>query len=57
MANTTTNRFENTVIDLLDCYKHMEDELSESEEKAKRKIIRLCNQIIVEYGDSKKKTR
>jgi hypothetical protein len=24
-------------------------------EKARRKLIRLCNQIIVEYGDSKKK--
>ncbi len=45
--------FEMTFADLLDCYKKMDRELPASEEMAKQKLIRLCKQIIEEYGKAK----
>ncbi len=53
MFYTTNTSFEMTFTDLLDCYKKMDRELSASEEMAKQKLIRLCKQIIEEYGNAK----
>ncbi len=41
-------RFRNTLSDLKDCYEHLEDDLSEEEENACRKIIELCKKITEE---------
>jgi hypothetical protein len=50
MANMGYCRFENTVRDLRDCYEHMEDELSEREAKARRRMIRLAREIVDDFG-------
>lgn len=52
MPNMSYCRFENTFNDLKDCLTSMEneDELSESEQKFKEKLIKLCS-TISEYFD------
>ena len=50
--NMSYCRFQNTVIDLDDCYENMMNEnLSEEEEKARERLIDLCEQIADEYGE------
>ena len=52
MANMSYCRFQNTLGDLRDCYEAMEDmDLSEDEEKAKARIIKLCQKIVADYGE------
>ena len=58
MANMSYCRFQNTVIDLQDCYDvfqglfYDEDEgLSPNEERAKKRLISLCKGITVEFGE------
>ncbi len=53
MSNTSYCMFENTLTDLRDCYEALCDgkELSESEEKAKAKLIRLCQDIVADFGE------
>ena len=49
MSNMSYCRFENTVNDLEDCAEHMNDEnLSETEEKAREQLIDLCRDILDE---------
>lgn len=53
MRNMSYCRFENTLSDLRDCEEalgemHNTDDLSESEKRAMRQLIRLCGDI---YGD------
>lgn len=49
MGNMGYCRFENTLVDLRDCYENMNDtDLSESEEKARKKLIDLCKDIAAE---------
>lgn len=44
-------RFENTFNDIADCYDHLDDEeLSESEEIYREKLIKLCEDIVNIYG-------
>ena len=51
MANMSYCRFENTVKDLYDCSKNMDDtDLSETEEKARLRLIRICKEIAEDYG-------
>ena len=51
MANMSYCRFENTLTDLQDCYEHMEDDdLSESETKARRQLIIECRNLAGDYG-------
>jgi hypothetical protein len=50
MSNMSHCRFENTLGDLEDCYEHMEEDLSETEAKAKEKLIKLCADIFLDYG-------
>ena len=47
-------RFENTLADLQECYEHLEDALSESEEKARQKLVELCEKIAREAGEESK---
>ncbi len=52
MANMSYCRFENTYKALSDCYDNMDDdELSEDEEKHRRKLVRLCYSIANEYDE------
>lgn len=44
-------RFYNTLLALKECKEHMEDSLSEPEEKAKRELVRLCDAIAYENDD------
>lgn len=52
MPNMSYCRFHNTLLDLRACYKSLneEDQLSEEEEAAKRKLIDLCIEIALDYG-------
>ena len=53
MGNMGYCRFENTSQDLEDCQEHMDEtDLSEYEEKAKKKLICICCEIAAAYGDS-----
>jgi len=45
MPNTRENRFENTLRDLVDCYEHLEEPVSEDEDRARRSLIVLCRVI------------
>ena len=52
MANMSYCRFENTLMDLRDCYENLDDEeLSKSEEICKQELIKLCKDIYQDYGD------
>lgn len=62
MANMSYCRFQNTVIDLQDCYDALSDPerdgttneiepLSREEERAKRNLITLCEGIVEEFGE------
>lgn len=54
MPNMSHCRFENTHIDLRDCYAHMDDDdLSDAEKNAREKLIRLCCQIADDYGEAR----
>ena len=46
MSNMSYCRFQNTFIELEDCYEHIEDnDLSQDEKEAKEKLINLCCDI------------
>ena len=45
-------RFENTAVDLQDCFDHLADQdLSASEQKLRARLISLCQQIADNYGE------
>ena len=51
MGNMSYCKFENTFSDLLDCnFDESEDELSQSEVKARRCLIAKCVDIAIDYG-------
>jgi hypothetical protein len=53
MSNMSYCRFENTLNDLKDCFNHIDnvDNLSESEKRARERLIRICLDIANDYGD------
>ena len=52
MPNMSYCRFQNTFIDLLDCYSNMNDnDLSIAEWKARKNIINTCKLIMDEYEE------
>lgn len=52
MSNMSYCRFENTVSDLKDCLDHMDEkDLSPYEERARRRLIKICVEIAEDYGD------
>jgi len=46
MGNMSYCRFENTLRDLRDCYKHINDDLEESENEARDSLAHLCKKIV-----------
>lgn len=50
--NMSYCRFENTAVDLQDCFDHLADQgLSASEQKFRARLISLCQQIADNYGE------
>ena len=49
MGNMGYCMFENTLNDLIDCYEHMEDDLSKEESKARKRMIKLCANIANDF--------
>lgn len=54
MSNMHYCRFQNTLSDLRDCADAIRDgeELSPEEQRAKDKLVELCQQIVDEVGDN-----
>lgn len=50
MSNMSYCRFENTASDLADCEKRMDEDLNESEKRARIRLIRTCIRISNDYG-------
>lgn len=51
MSNMSYCRFRNTLEDLRDCYNHIDEgDLSEEEQRARDRLIKLCAKIAT-YGD------
>lgn len=50
MANMGYCRWENTAGDLSDCLEHMEEELSESEQRAKDWILFMARELLEGEG-------
>jgi hypothetical protein len=52
MSNMSYCRFENTLQDLRDCYESWDEKLtSETEIKAKARLLKLCQDIVGDYGN------
>lgn len=52
MANMSYCRFRNTLLDLEDCYDNITDrDMGDDEERARKRLIELCQQISEEYSD------
>lgn len=51
MSNMSYCRFENTLADLEDCLDHIGDELSDTEEYARQRLVEVCRMIIEEMGE------
>lgn len=60
MTNMSYCRFENTLADLKDCEDNWNgselddgslDKLSESEQRARERLLEVCRRIISDYGD------
>lgn len=52
MSNMSYCRFENTLADFQDCFDHiMDEDLSSTEERARKDMIELCKEIVEQYGD------
>lgn len=50
MSNMSYCRFRNTLQDLRDCYENMDDtDLSAEEKRARRALLKLCDQIASDY--------
>lgn len=50
MSNMSYCRFENTFKDLDDCVMNFNDGTSESEQKYRQYLIKLCVDIALDYG-------
>jgi len=67
MSNMSYCRFENTLADLRDCARALDDgdadDLSENEAQAARSLVKLCRRIAEEHGhiadrdESKRRSR
>lgn len=52
MSNMSYCRFRNTLEDLHECYENMDDDdISEDEAEARKRLIRLCATIVNTFGD------
>lgn len=50
MANMSYCRFQNTSSDLRDCLDYFDDQLSESEQRARKRLIRQCAEVLQSLG-------
>ena len=50
MGNMSYCRFENTFHDLEDCYFSMDEDLSDSEARFRVKMLRMCADILDDFG-------
>jgi hypothetical protein len=51
MSNMSYCRFRNTITDLRDCYENMDEEIRDKDEaKARLRLIKLCKEIVANYG-------
>lgn len=50
MPNMSYCRFENTLSNLRECLAHMDDKVSDSEQRAREKLIALCQEIAIDFG-------
>jgi len=55
MANMAYGRFSNTLQDLRDCFENWEENISQEEQNAQMKLLRLCKKIVAEYGEEQPK--
>lgn len=54
MSNMSYCRFHNTLYDLLDCERHIDDEdLSKEEEQSRKELLAACVRIATVFGDFK----
>jgi len=51
MGNMSYCRFQITLQDLRDCYSYFEEDLSEEEKSARTKMIQLCVDIAIDFGE------
>lgn len=51
MANMSYCRFENTLSDLRDCDNNWNEELSNTEERAKKDMLQLINEMANQYSN------
>ena len=52
MSNMSYCRFQNTLSDLLDCYRNWDDEdLSDEEKRARKRILTLCEDIVSDWSE------
>jgi len=51
MANMSYCRFHNTLLALKDCSYYLDDELSVEETTARKRLVKLCRDIIEETED------
>lgn len=50
MANMSYCRFQNTLVDLIDCQEHMQGEVSKHEQHARNEMIATCVEILESLG-------
>lgn len=51
MSNMSYCRFENTLADLKDCYRHWEKPETDWEFQSRAEMLELCKRIVEEYGE------
>jgi hypothetical protein len=51
MSNMSYCRFHNTLQDLRDCYEAWDEDKSPEEKKAQARLLKLCQDIVGDYGD------
>ena len=51
MSNMSYCRFENTSNSLEDCEEHLLDELSDSEKRARKRLVYFCQKIVDNYEE------
>jgi hypothetical protein len=51
MANMSYCRFENTYRDMIDCYHNLNNKLSDNENKYRKKLVELCQDILDEFDE------
>lgn len=51
MSNMAHCRFHNTRLDLADCIENWDEPKSTEEEKEKKRLLKLCREVVNDFGD------